>query len=187
MQILRRQYAIRLQQAQQQARANAEANGDVQMADGTGDGNPQTAAPPLQPQAADMPPGVSRVAYDHVEEITGALKTNYPLLILSLETMVEQISHKFKQGPEEDVYRNICMLMQDAIQVSGLDECGSARAQFSIGIYRSSKRGSEPTGRGWSTPADDPTRGDAHGWQYACVHSGTLQSPHRISTLLTAF
>ncbi|KAG6837441.1 hypothetical protein H0H93_009535 [Arthromyces matolae] len=53
---------------------------------------------------------------EHVDEILNVLKTSFPLLILSLETMVDQISHKFKLIPEEDIYRNICLLLQDAVQ-----------------------------------------------------------------------
>ncbi|KAF8640045.1 hypothetical protein AX17_001287 [Amanita inopinata Kibby_2008] len=57
-----------------------------------------------------------RQPWEHVDEILQVLKTSFPLLILSLETMVDQIQHKFKLSPEEDIYRNICMLLQDAIQ-----------------------------------------------------------------------
>jgi transformation/transcription domain-associated protein len=58
-----------------------------------------------------------RQAWEHVDEILQTLKTNFPLLILSLETIVDQIQHKFKPSPEEEVYRTICMLISDAIQV----------------------------------------------------------------------
>jgi len=58
-----------------------------------------------------------RQAWEHVDEILQTLKTTFPLLILSLETMVDQIQHKFKPSPEEEVYRTICMLISDAIQV----------------------------------------------------------------------
>jgi transformation/transcription domain-associated protein len=58
-----------------------------------------------------------RHAWEHVDEILQTLKTTFPLLILSLETMVDQIQHKFKPSPEEEVYRTICMLISDAIQV----------------------------------------------------------------------
>jgi transformation/transcription domain-associated protein len=59
-----------------------------------------------------------RQPWENVDEILQALKTAFPLLILSLETMVDQIQHKFKLSPEEDIYRNVCMLIQDAAQVS---------------------------------------------------------------------
>lgn len=114
---LKRHFTLRAQQhAQQQAAmaeaarraANADGNGDVAMADGTA----EVAALPPIPEM----PAAPRIAYEHVEEIMQVLKTAFPLLILSLETMVDQIQHKFKQSPEEDVYRNISLLMQDAIQ-----------------------------------------------------------------------
>ena len=60
-----------------------------------------------------------RQPWEHVDEILQTLKTTFPLLILSLETMVDQIQHKFKPSPEEEVYRTICMLISDAIQVRG--------------------------------------------------------------------
>jgi transformation/transcription domain-associated protein len=58
-----------------------------------------------------------RQAWDHVDEILQTLKTGFPLLILSLETMVDQIQHKFKPTQEEEVYRSVCMLLSDAVQV----------------------------------------------------------------------
>lgn len=64
-----------------------------------------------------------RQPWEHVDEILQVLKTSFPLLILSLETMVDQIQHKFKLSPEEDIYRNVCMLLQDAVQVRPLWYC----------------------------------------------------------------
>jgi len=58
-----------------------------------------------------------RQAWEHVDEILQTLKTTFPLLILSLETMVDQIQHKFKPAAEEDVYRHVSLLLSDAVQV----------------------------------------------------------------------
>ena len=58
-----------------------------------------------------------RGAWDHIEEVNQILKTAFPLLILCMETLVDQINSHFKVSGEEDIYRLICMLMQDAIQV----------------------------------------------------------------------
>jgi predicted glycosyltransferase len=58
-----------------------------------------------------------RQAWEHVDEILQTLKTTFPLLILSLETMVDQIQHKFKPTAEEDVYRHVSLLLSDAVQV----------------------------------------------------------------------
>jgi len=61
-----------------------------------------------------------RGAWDHIEEVNQILKTAFPLLILCMETLVDQINSHFKVSGEEDIYRLICMLMQDAIQVRQL-------------------------------------------------------------------
>jgi transformation/transcription domain-associated protein len=58
-----------------------------------------------------------RQPWEYVDEVLQVLKTSFPLLILSLETMVDQIQHKFKLSSDEDIYRIICMLLQDAIHV----------------------------------------------------------------------
>ena len=58
-----------------------------------------------------------RQAWEHVDEILQTLKTTFPLLILSLETMVDQIQHKFKPTQEEDVYRQVSLLLSDAVHV----------------------------------------------------------------------
>jgi len=54
---------------------------------------------------------------ESVDEVLQVLKTTFPLLILSLETMVDQIHQKFKPPPEEDIYRHIYLLLGDAISV----------------------------------------------------------------------
>jgi transformation/transcription domain-associated protein len=80
------------------------------------DSHPSGTASSTLPSNADGTP-YPRQAWEHVDEILQTLKTTFPLLILSLETMVDQIQHKFKPSPEEEVYRTICMLISDAIQV----------------------------------------------------------------------
>lgn len=61
---------------------------------------------------------VVRQSWEHVDEVVQILKTAFPLLILSMETMVDQILQRFKATPEEEIYRLICMLLLDAVQVS---------------------------------------------------------------------
>ena len=56
-------------------------------------------------------------SWEYVDEVVNMLKTAFPLLILSMETTVDQISHRFKATQEEEIYRLICMLLQDAMQV----------------------------------------------------------------------
>ena len=83
------------------------------------DSHPSGAASLALPSTAGVADGAPypRQAWEHVDEILQTLKTTFPLLILSLETMVDQIQHKFKPSPEEDVYRTICMLISEATQV----------------------------------------------------------------------
>jgi hypothetical protein len=59
-------------------------------------------------------------SWEYVEEVVNMLKTAFPLLILSMETTVDQISHRFKATQEEEIYRLICMLLQDAMQVTSV-------------------------------------------------------------------
>lgn len=46
------------------------------------------------------------------------MKTGHPLLVLTIETMVDQILQRFKATAEEEIYRLVCMLLIDAIQVN---------------------------------------------------------------------
>ena len=57
--------------------------------------------------------------WDHLEEIITALKTAYPLLALSMETMVDQIQKHFKCPPDEDAYRLIVALLNDGLSYVG--------------------------------------------------------------------
>ncbi|CCJ31025.1 unnamed protein product, partial [Pneumocystis jirovecii] len=59
----------------------------------------------------------NRQPWEHVDEIMSILKTAYPLLALSMETMVDQIQQRFKCTPDEDAYRLIVALLNDGIQV----------------------------------------------------------------------
>ena len=83
------------------------------------DSHPSGVASLALPSNVSVPEGTPypRQAWEHVDEILQTLKTTFPLLILSLETMVDQIQHRFKPSPEEEVYRTICMLISHAIQV----------------------------------------------------------------------
>jgi transformation/transcription domain-associated protein len=82
--------------------------------------NAGVTVPPTQPAGASdaQPSYVVRQSWEHVEEVVQILKTAFPLLILSMETMVDQILQRFKATPEEEIYRLICMLLLDAVQVS---------------------------------------------------------------------
>lgn len=57
--------------------------------------------------------------WDYTEEILKILKTAYPLLSLSLETLVDQIFQRFKCLNEEDSYRLIMALLNESVQYMG--------------------------------------------------------------------
>lgn len=44
------------------------------------------------------------------------LKTAFPLLALSMEMIVDQVSTRFKPSPDEDIYRLISALLADSLQ-----------------------------------------------------------------------
>lgn len=71
--------------------------------------------PALQPSNNGV-----RHSWEHVDEIMAILKTAFPLLALSMEMIVDQISTRFKPSPDEDIYRLISALMTDALQVSAI-------------------------------------------------------------------
>ncbi|KAK0720417.1 hypothetical protein B0H67DRAFT_643674 [Lasiosphaeris hirsuta] len=89
--------------------ANGDAKTDVKAesgesaANGGGPGDQQTGA------AQKKPP------WELTEEIMSALKTAFPLLALSMETMVDQIQKHFKCPPDEDAYRLIVALLNDGL------------------------------------------------------------------------
>jgi transformation/transcription domain-associated protein len=60
-----------------------------------------------------------RPPWEHTEEVLSVLKTAFPLLALSMETMVDQISKFFKCPPDEDAYRLITALLNDALSYVG--------------------------------------------------------------------
>lgn len=59
-----------------------------------------------------------RHPWEHIDEIHAILKTAFPLLALSMEMIVDQVSTRFKPLPDEDIYRLISALLADGIQVS---------------------------------------------------------------------
>ncbi|QPG74496.1 hypothetical protein FOA43_001826 [Brettanomyces nanus] len=54
--------------------------------------------------------------WQYIDEIMGILKTAYPLLALSLESLVDQISQRFKSSHDGDAYRLVVALYNDGIQ-----------------------------------------------------------------------
>jgi transformation/transcription domain-associated protein len=75
--------------------------------------NTSSPAPQGTPQ-----PQVKRLPWEYADEIMSVLKTAFPLLALSMETMGDQIQKFFKCPPDEDAYRLIVALLNDGLQVS---------------------------------------------------------------------
>jgi len=99
-------------QIQQAAQFNPEATPTAALNAGA------TVLPSTQSASSEAQPSyVIRQSWEHVDEVVQILKTAFPLLILSMETMVDQILQRFKATPEEEIYRLICMLLLDAVQV----------------------------------------------------------------------
>lgn len=103
--------------------SSASANGDSKP---TANGAPNTAVKvegdqqgtPSGAPAAETPAAPKR-PWDHVEEISAILKTAFPLLALSMETMLDQIQKNFKCPPDEDAYRLIVALLNDGLAYVG--------------------------------------------------------------------
>ncbi|RYN82430.1 Transcription-associated protein 1 [Alternaria tenuissima] len=89
--------------------ANGTPNGTVKTETATQDGAPAPS------EAAPAP----KKPWDHVEEISAILKTAFPLLALSMETMLDQIQKNFKCPPDEDAYRLIVALLNDGLSYVG--------------------------------------------------------------------
>lgn len=90
----------------------------VQPSTATGDTaeGAQTAIAPADAAAGQQ---TQRQAWDYAEEINNILKTAHPLLALTLETISDQLV-RFKVAADEEIYRYICALLHEAIQVSRL-------------------------------------------------------------------
>ncbi|KAG6015295.1 hypothetical protein E4U54_003762 [Claviceps lovelessii] len=73
-----------------------------------------TAANPQQQQQQQQQQQKKK-PWESTEEIMSVLKTAFPLLALSMETMVDQIQKHFKCPPDEDAYRLIVALLNDAL------------------------------------------------------------------------
>ncbi|GAA5822515.1 hypothetical protein JCM11251_006364 [Rhodosporidiobolus azoricus] len=115
--------ARRQHQLQEQARAAAAkraaeaaaANGEAAPEGGEGATGPD-GAPLATPGGTQVPPASAvRQPWDYIDEIMAILKTAFPLLALSMEMIVDQISTRFKPTPDEDIYRLISALLSDAL------------------------------------------------------------------------
>ncbi|KAH8882770.1 hypothetical protein GQ53DRAFT_847315 [Thozetella sp. PMI_491] len=119
------------QQAKQEPPNALKADGSSRPATANGDGAAPvksegetngTSAPAATPATANEAaqgdqsgPGQKKPPWEYTEEIMSALKTAFPLLALSMETMVDQIQKHFKCPPDEDAYRLIVALLNDGL------------------------------------------------------------------------
>ena len=60
---------------------------------------------------------VNKKPWEYVDEIMSALKTTFPLLALSMETIGDQVQKHFKCPPDEDAYRPIVARLNAALSV----------------------------------------------------------------------
>ncbi|OJJ48997.1 hypothetical protein ASPZODRAFT_1370320 [Penicilliopsis zonata CBS 506.65] len=67
----------------------------------------------------DLSKEPTRKPWEYSDEIMSGLKTAFPLLALSMETMVDQIHKNFKCPPDEDAYRLIVALLNDGLAYVG--------------------------------------------------------------------
>lgn len=124
--------AIELQQSQPQSQFQIQ-QASQSNAETAPNAAPNSGAAVPPAGASDAQPSyVIRHSWEHVDEVVQILKTAFPLLILSMETMVDQILQRFKATPEEEIYRLICMLLLDAVQVSTSCETPQTKTQFTL-------------------------------------------------------
>lgn len=86
---------------------------------GQGQQPAQGQAPAHGQPAADGGREPPKKPWEYSEEIMSGLKTAFPLLALSMETMVDQIHKNFKCPPDEDAYRLIVALLNDGLAYVG--------------------------------------------------------------------
>lgn len=108
----RRKHAQTLQAQQEAAKAN-EANGGADGAAAGGQGVANGGLPETGPNSQR-----ARFPWEMVEEIVAILKTAFPLLALTMETMVDQFAQRFKATQEEELVRYFNALLMEALQVS---------------------------------------------------------------------
>ncbi|KAF9891502.1 hypothetical protein FE257_003969 [Aspergillus nanangensis] len=109
----------------QQPQAKPSTPSQGQQVPGQQQGTPQApgqnGAAPQQNQnpAAEAEPQTPKKPWDYSDEIMSTLKSAFPLLALSMETMVDQIHKNFKCPPDEDAYRLIVALLNDGVAYVG--------------------------------------------------------------------
>ncbi|KAK8031517.1 FAT domain-containing protein [Apiospora arundinis] len=95
--------------------ASATPGGSVPPPAATAATGEQKTETPANAAAAPSTAGQKKPPWELTEEIMSTLKTAFPLLALSMETMVDQIQKHFKCPPDEDAYRLIVALLNDGL------------------------------------------------------------------------
>lgn len=94
------------------AAAAASGQADGEAANGAAaEAAPATTEQPRAPTGPDPP----RQPWELCEEIVNLLKTSFPLLSLTMEKMVDQITIRAKPSSDEDIYRFFAALLTDSI------------------------------------------------------------------------
>ena len=98
----------------------SQANGQVDEKTEGGDGvKTEVNGDTLAAAAADADSQTPKKPWEYSEEIMSVVKTSFPLLALSMETMVDQMQKHFKCPPDEDAYRLIVALLNDGLSYIG--------------------------------------------------------------------
>jgi transformation/transcription domain-associated protein len=98
--------------------------GNVDTVSGAINGNHMETAHPVPNGTNSAPPLINmqnretRQPWEYVEEIVAILKTAFPLLALTLETIQDQLKQRFKPNNDEDNYR----ILSNAV-AAGLSVC----------------------------------------------------------------
>ncbi|KAL4867062.1 hypothetical protein BDV12DRAFT_124197 [Aspergillus spectabilis] len=84
-----------------------------------GQQNPSTEQPAKPAATTEGEKEPLKKPWEYSDEIMSGLKTAFPLLALSMETMVDQIHKNFKCPPDEDAFRLIVALLNDGLAYVG--------------------------------------------------------------------
>lgn len=99
----------------------------------TAEGLPIATRPPTV--STDTASHPARQTWDYVDEVVQMLKTAFPLLVVSMEGMVEQVQNRFRGGHDEEVYRLLCMVATDAMNVRHCHFPATALLTFLTAIH----------------------------------------------------
>ena len=111
-------------QHQSPAQNKPTTNGDSSSRPGTANGDTTTnGGPEIKQENGSNQTNTEKEEpkkpWEYADEIMAGLKTAYPLLALSMETMTDAIQKNFKCPPDEDAYRLIVALLNDGLSYVG--------------------------------------------------------------------